>query len=161
MQLNIYYFENLDLPEGGTTMTLLIWLLYAGLLIGSIFATFEKQYCSGFVSALRDTGADAPERAVLLNDLEIRGKWYLKNALKPGKALRKMVAVAGEESKVEGTRFYLPEEKRVNAELRYENGKKPIRALIFSAILLTVVALVAQFILPELLTMLDNLVGSL
>ena len=149
MGLQVYYFEHLNLPKGGTTMTLLIWILYAGLLIGSILATFDKYYCSGFVRALRDTGADAAEKAVSLDKLEIRGKWYLKGALKPGKALRKMVAVAGEE------------EKRAPAQLRYENGKTPIRTLILAAVLLTVAAIAAQFVLPELLTMLDNFLGTL
>ena len=162
MGLQVYYFEHLNLPEGGTTMTLLIWIVYAGLLIGSILATFDKYYCSGFVRALRDTGADAAEKAVSLDKLEIRGKWYLKGALKPGKALRKMVAVAGEEGRsVRETGFYLPEEKRAPAQLRYENGKTPIRTLILAAVLLTVAAIAAQFVLPELLTMLDNFLGTL
>ena len=34
MGLQVYYFEHLNLPKGGTTMTLLIWILYARLLIG-------------------------------------------------------------------------------------------------------------------------------
>ena len=38
MWLQIYYYEHLRLPEGGTTMTLLIWVLYAGLVIGSVLA---------------------------------------------------------------------------------------------------------------------------
>ena len=162
MGLQVYYFEHLNLPKGGTTMTLLIWILYAGLLIGSILATFDKYYCAGFVRALRDTGADAAEKAVSLDKMEMRGKWYLKGALKPGKALRKMVAVAGEEGRsVRETGFYLPEEKRAPAQLRYENGKTPIRTLILAAVLLTVVAIAAQFVLPELLTMLDNFLGTL
>ena len=52
MWLQIYYYEHLRLPEGGTTMTLLIWILYAGLVIGSVLAAFDRSYCAGFVAAL-------------------------------------------------------------------------------------------------------------
>lgn len=162
MWLQIYYYEHLRLPEGGTTMTLLIWVLYAGLVIGSVLAAFDRSYCAGFVAALRDTGADAAERAISLDELKIRGKWYLRCALKPGKALRKMVAAAGDGSgSVRETGFYLPEETRAMAELRYENGKAPIRTLILGLVLLTAAAVAAQYVLPELLTMLDNFLGSI
>lgn len=162
MALNIYYYEHLHLPDGWVSMTLLVWILYAGILIGSIVGTLDKHYCAAFVAALVQQGADGAEKAITLHDLEVRGKWYLKGALKPGRALRKMVEVAGEAPRsVQDTAFYLPEEKRARAELRYENGKTPIRTLILAAILLTAVAVGAQFVLPELLQLLDNLLGSL
>lgn len=160
MFLNVYYFEHLNLPDGGTSMMLLIWVLYAGIVIGSLLGTLDKLYCGSFVRALREGGYATAESAVALADMETRGKWYLRMALRPGKPLWKMIAVA-EGDKAGNARFYLPEEKRDLAELRYQNGSRPIRTLILAVVLLTVVAAFAQVALPELLIMLDNFIGSL
>ena len=44
MLLHVYYFEHLNLPDGGTSMRLLIWVLYAGIVIGSLLGTdFSNQ----------------------------------------------------------------------------------------------------------------------
>ena len=110
MLLHVYYFEHLNLPDGGTSMRLLIWVLYAGIVIGSLLGTLDKVYCGAFVRALRQGGCVAAESAATLAEMDTRGKWYLRLALRPGKPLWKMIAVTeGEAGKA---RFYLPEEKR-------------------------------------------------
>lgn len=159
MLLHVYYFEHLNLPDGGTSMRLLIWVLYAGIVIGSLLGTLDKVYCGAFVRALLQGGCVAVESAATLAEMDTRGKWYLRHALRPGKPLWKMIAVTeGEAGKA---RFYLPEEKRDLAELRYQNGNRPFRTLVLAIVLLTGVAVFAQIALPELLTMLDNLLGTL
>ena len=55
----------------------------------------------------------------------------------------------------------LPEELRIRAETRYETGRHPIMTLILSLIALTAGALFLYFIIPELLTMTDNLLGQM
>ena len=138
MLLHVYYFEHLNLPDGGTSMRLLIWVLYAGIVIGSLLGTLDKVYCGAFVHALRQGGCVAAESAATLAEMDTRGKWYLRLALRPGKPLWKMIAVTeGEAGKA---RFYLPEEKRDLAELRYQNGNRPIRTLVLAIVLLTGVA---------------------
>lgn len=169
MVLNVYYFEHLNLPDGGTSMRLLIWVLYAGIVIGSLLGTLDKLYCGSFVRALLDNEIVTAESARSLSEIETKGKWYLRRALRPGKPLWKMIAATAEEEdsapvsakNVKNVRFYLPAEKRDLAQLRYQNGSRPIRTLILAVVLLTVAAVLAQTVLPELLTMLDNFVGSL
>lgn len=166
MVLNVYYFENLNLPDGGTSMRLLIWVLYAGIVIGSLLGTLDKLYCGSFVRALLDNEIVTAESARSLSEIETRGKWYLRRALRPGKPLWKMIAATaegedGSSVSAKDARFYLPAEKRDLAQLRYQNGSRPVRTLILAVVLLTVAAVLAQTVLPELLTMLDNFVGSL
>ena len=171
MVLNVYYFENLNLPYGGTSMRLLIWVLYAGIVIGSLLGTLDKLYCGSFVRTLLDNEIVTAESARSLSEIETKGKWYLRRALRPGKPLWKMIAATAEgedgasvsvsAKDAKNARFYLPAEKRDLAQLRYQNGSRPVRTLILAVVLLTVAAVLAQTVLPELLTMLDNFVGSL
>ena len=173
MVLNVYYYENLHLPDGGTSLRWIIWVLYAGILIGSVAATFDKYFCARFIAALLERGADAEERALLLSEVDVSGKWYLRRALRPGKPLRKMLSASVADADSSGTdtrenrsavsdiRFYLPEDQQYLAQLRYQNGSHPIRTLIAAAVLLTIAAVLAQTVVPELLTVLDNLLGTL
>ena len=55
-------------------------------------------------------------------------------------------------------RFYLPEEKRITAELRYSEEKHPVRSFVLAALGLLALAAFTIFVLPELLTMVDNLI---
>ena len=151
--------QNLTLPETFLSLSELIWALFAGFLLAATAATVDRIYCNAFVKALVTKKADAPETALPLEELITSGKGYLKFALKPGKHLYKMVDVCIAEG--EAPRYYLPEEKRVAAELRYENGPHPIRTLILCAILLVALAILMHTLLPDLLVMLDNMMTQL
>lgn len=176
--LDVYYYENLTTPNGGAPLKWIIWVVYAGLLAGSVIATIDRRCCARFLKALRQRGAITAESAVSLAELDVGGRWYLRRALRPGKPLRKALCAVVEETeplaglsfrlaKLRGAepvreiapRFYLPEEKRYAAEARYP--EESLRTLILAAILLTAVAVLAQTVIPELLTMLDNLIGTL
>ena len=131
-------------------------------MLGAIAATMDKLFCQRMVKALLNRGAQTPENAVSLDELDIRGKWYLKGALKEGKPLRKMLAIPETLSvpaKAAEIPFYLPEENRYRAETRYENGRHPIMNLFIVGIALLLTVFFVLFAVPELLTMLDNFVG--
>lgn len=162
MLAKVYYYQNFTIPSGFDSLEVLVWGMFAGIMIGVIISTFDKLFCLRMVKALLERGAQTPEAALPLNALDIKGKWYLRGALKEGKPLRKMLAIpetAAEIKKAAEIPFYLPEEKRFQAENRYENGRHPIMTMFLCGILLLVTVLFVLFIVPELLTMLDNLVG--
>lgn len=160
MLLQIYYYQNFSFPTTAGTLQVLVWALYAGVMLGAIAATLDKYYCLGLIKAMVKAEANAPERAVTLESLDVKGKWYLGYAMRSGKPLRKMLAVpeGAETKKTKELPVYLPEEKRPTAETRYDNGPRPIRSLIIAAAALTAVAFFVLFAVPELLTMLDNFI---
>lgn len=162
MFAKLYYYQNFTIPSGFDSLDVMVWGICAGVMLGVIAATFDKLFCQRMVQALLTRGAQTPEGALSLGELDIKGKWYLKGALREGKPLRKMLSVPESltlPAKTEDIPFYLPEEKRFRAESRYENGRHPIMSMFLIAALLLVTALFVLFIVPELLTMLDNLVG--
>lgn len=161
MSDKIYYYQNLSLPENLDSLDVLVWGIYAGVVIGATVATVDKLYCGRMVKALVEKGAQTPESAVTLDALNIKGKWYLRRALKEGKPLRKMLGnhEVPDKKKVGEIPFYLPEENRIKAETRYENGRRPIFTLVLSILAMLAVVFFVLFAVPELLTMLDNFVG--
>lgn len=162
MLAKIYYYQNFTIPAGFDSLDVLVWGMFAGVMIGATFATVDKLFCHRMVSALVQRGAQTPESALSLTELDIKGKWYLRWALREGKPLRKMLVIP--ETMTGKTRtaeipFYLPEENRFKAENRFQNGRRPIMSLILCGIALLLTVFFVLFIVPELLTMLDNLVG--
>lgn len=157
----IYYYQNLSLPENLDSLDVLVWGIYAGIVIGATVATLDKLYCGRMVKALIEKRAQTSETAVTLNALDIKGKWYLRRALREGKPLRKMLGngVIEDKKKTAEIPFFLPEENRIKAETRYENGRRPIFTLILAIFAMLAVVFFVLFAVPELLTMLDNLVG--
>lgn len=164
MSDKLYYYQNLSLPENLDSLDVLVWGIYAGIVIGATVATIDKLYCGRMVKALVEKNAQTPETAVTLDTLDIKGKWYLRRALKEGKPLRKMLGVgdeSGDKKKPEEIPFYLPEENRIKAETRYENGRRPIFTLVVALLAMLAVVFFVLFAVPELLTMLDNFVGMI
>lgn len=180
MLLDIY--TNFSFENPTLSLTLIIWGLYAGILIGGIASVYNKWYLGSVVRALLATECLSPEAGKTLSELGCP-TWGIKRALRDGTALRKSVFIANPEEclllpdnkrtstirrfftgsaqpnpKLNLTlaRLYVPEEKKFHAEVRYEKkGSAPIWLLIGGGIFL-VIAVLATFFIPELLQMIDN-----
>ena len=162
MFAKLYYYQNFTIPVGFDSLDVMVWGMYIGIMLGVIFSTVDKVFCRKMINALLARGAQTPETALPLSALDVKGKWYLRWALRDGKPLRKMLAIAeGADSSAKAGEvpFYLPEEKRFGAENRFDPGHRPFMNLILIAVLLLFTVFFVLFIVPELLTMLDNLVG--
>lgn len=162
MFAKLYYYQNFTIPAGFDSLDVMVWGMYIGIMLGVIFSTVDKVFCRKMINALLAKGAQTPESALPLHALDIRGKWYLRWALRESKPLRKMLAMVetgGSKTKTGDIPFYLPEEMRFRAENRYDPGRRPFMNLILIGLLLLFTVFFVLFIVPELLTMLDNLVG--
>ncbi|MBR4962071.1 MAG: hypothetical protein IKY52_14335 [Clostridia bacterium] len=162
MFAKLYYYQNFTIPSGFDSLDVMVWGMYIGIMLGVIFSTVDKVFCRKMINGLLAGGAVTPETALPLNKMDIGGKWYLRWALREGKPLRKMLAMAeGTDSRTKAgdVLFYLPEEKKFAAENRYDPGHRPFMSLFLIGILLLAAVFFVLFMVPELLTMLDNLVG--
>ena len=162
MFAKLYYYQNFNIPSGFDSLDILVWGVYIGIMAGAVYSTVDKLFCTRFLKTLVRQGARTPETALALTTLDIGGKWYLKGALKEGKPLRKMLSIpetAADIKKSHEIPFYLPEENQFRAENRFNPGHRPIMTLIIAAAVSLAAVFFVLFAVPELLTMLDNLVG--
>jgi len=129
------------------------------------------------------SGARDRESALTIGQLSIGCKWTLRRFLKSGGNLRRVVLCANENefpieepSKLKKfwyekflgievpqkipydiARFYIPEENRIAAEMRYRGGRgNPIVTFIFSAIAIFAVAALLYILIPNVIESYSN-----
>ena len=184
MNNKLYSFENFNIDVNGASMYIIVWGLYIGIMLGVLFALITRVYSGRLIAALVKAGANDPSTAVRIDDLDLKGKAIVKYMIRPGTVLSRSLEIANrdefpevrhsairkfwhekflseeipEKIPYETAKFYLPEEKRISAELRYTVEEHPVRNFILAAVGLFAVACFAVFAIPELLTMFDNFV---
>ncbi|MCI8610544.1 MAG: hypothetical protein HFE66_01325 [Clostridiales bacterium] len=188
MLLDVLYI-NFSLQNSTMSLTVIIWGLYAGMLVGGILSVYNKRYLGGVARALLETESLTPEHAKTLGELGLSSKWGRRRALQDGKVLRKCIAVANADEcripvktgkkwirtlrrfftgsaekkpklDVDRARLYVLEEKKYHAHVRYtKKGTSPVFILV-GGILLLVIAILATIFIPELLELTDNMISA-
>ncbi len=179
-----YYYNNFDVDVKSAGMMALVVGLCIGVFVGIIMALVCKTSAGRIVASLTKSGAVDEGSAKTIKELGLERMFYVKSSLKPDSALYKAIAcVPGTLVEVKNplvrfwhgltkspvpmkldyasARFYIPEEKRIAVSLRFAEEKHPVRDAVLSVVLLAAVCLFILFALPELLTMLDNLLTQL
>ena len=183
MANKIYSYQNFDFDVNNGALDVLLWSIYAGIVIGVLASLIYRVSTHSFVSAIIKAGALDEQNAVTLDSLDFRGKWYIKRQLRAGNSFSRLFVctnadtfpkkqrsafgrffLGNEDISVipfETAKFYLPEERRIAAELRFTEEKAPVRTFVLCAAILAVVIAAATVFVPELLQMLDNLMTEL
>lgn len=187
MSNKIYYYQNFDIDVNNGSLEILLWSIYAGIILGVLASLVYRVCTHSFVSAMIKAGALNEDNAVTLDSLTFRGKWYIKRQLRSGSSLSRMFVCTNADTfpkkkcsalgrfwhekflgdeiprvvPFETAKFYLPEERRIAAELRFTPEDRPVRTFLLAAVILAVVIFAVTIALPELLQMLDNLMTQL
>ena len=178
-------YQNLKFENPVMTLAIVIWSLYIGFVIAGGLSVYHKCYLGEVIRALVKKGARDEDSAVKIADMGIKMGYLRRKNVLSGGFLSKYVVVANpEESLVKkaplspffsavskffgGTgerkteydkdiaQIYLLEEKRVQAEVRY--NKKGTNGWLFfvSAIVFLALAIGLTFAIPYLLDLLDE-----
>lgn len=173
MLCKITNYNNFDLSSvSDTALEVIVWGICIGVIFGTLISIFYKAYTSSFIKALVKNEIYTEDAAKPVDALDFIGKWYIKNELiYPYKTLRRYIVCANEDEAVEETkgrkkefkklsmekaRFYLPEEKKIEAELRFSEIRNPIGSFVITAAVMVAAAFFILYAAPELLQMLDN-----
>ena len=164
--------------DGGVSIPLMFIGLFLGVLVASASAIYNKRTIGDALRYIISTGANSPESAKTLGELGYAKNTFVRSALKYGTALRKYVRCVEDDeimanivpdkkgfypkikTDLDRAHFYVPEEKRIAAELRYE--KTGTSWLTFFAILIggTLLLVFLIKIFPDLMMFVDNFVGG-
>lgn len=74
--------SDLLIYNGTTPLPLILWALYVGVAIAIIASYIVRDKYGKFICALIEAGATTPENAIKIDDLDIKGKFFIKIALK-------------------------------------------------------------------------------
>lgn len=181
----IYSFDNFDIDVNGETMYVIVWGIAIGVIFGLLMSLICRIGANSLISALVKAGSCDESSALTLDQLAPKHKTIVKLLLRKSDAsIRRVVLCSNEsefpEAKVsrfrkfyyekflnddvpvktpfDTAKFYLPEENRIGAELRYSLDRHPVMTFVIGSIGLLIAAGFAAFAIPELLTMFDNFI---
>ena len=161
------------------TLKTLVWVVFFGVTFGSFYAYYQRSLLGNILRALIAHEAQDEESAKTLDEIGY-GKGvkntFAKFALRKGAGLRKTVCAVYEEKAAEKKhpdqlfaktpkseneqKYYVPEEKRIVAEVRYDGEGTNLKTLIIAiAALLAATILIVSF-LPWLINKWNSLMGS-
>ncbi len=168
-RLEFHNYEHIALtPAANGTVKTMIFGIAIGLILAIIFTSFVKKQLGSFVFRLIREECFSKDKAKTLLELGAFRNSTIRRELVRGVNLRKLVRCV-EEEEVEDkdafrmdfttAHFYLPEELKYRAEIRYEQQGSGW-LFVLCAIILTVVftSLLCTW-LPEILQLLDNLIS--
>ena len=181
--VNNYSFDNFNVDLSGSNFQIIIWGIYIGILLGTLGSIMFRVYTSKIIKALIKNSAFDESSAKTAAELGLGKKAFIHHYLKDDSAIRRYVLVTGESHKTvktnafntfwyekflktelpqkmdfENAKFYLPEENKIGAELRFIEERHPVRSFIIAAIVMLAAAIFAIYALPELLVMFDNFI---
>lgn len=181
-------FENFRFDSPLFTLETVVWGLVIGVCVGAAWSVLTRRTLGTFVKRLHTACAADAASAVTLEEIGMAKNPILKYSLGEGKALRRYALCANAEECVKEqpaprgfekgmrrvlsleesrparvdltlARFYMPDEQRYEAEVRYDKKGTDLAGLIVSVVLLVALGCVVQWLLPELLSFLDRAIS--
>lgn len=182
-----YQYENFNLNNGLISIEMIIAAIFVGAVIASFAAIYNKRILGDFVRAIIKSGANSADKAKTVSELGFEKDIFMRSALRDGTALRRTVLraddiqpgsdtqpeeqnIAAQKTKkgrrsdiklridLETARFYIPEEGRYRAEVRYDKKGTDWLGFVIAVLVFAALAALVNYVLPELLAMLDNLI---
>ena len=137
-----------------------------GIILASLYAFYQKNVPGAVVRALLRAEAFSPDCAKTLTELGLEKNILIPFELAHNGMLKKLVRAATAEGEKESgetqegeERYYIAEEDKYRAELRFDKaGNGPV-SLIITAVLILAFAVLLIKLLPALLGIADRLMG--
>lgn len=184
-------YENINLGSGSlVTLQRVVLGIFIGVIIAAFVAYYDKQKLGKFVRELVREQCLWPEKAMTLHDLGFGGNAGVRASLRSKDKLGRVVHCVEKEAyeaEVAAAReayvaehgsdkdffmppyrinfdtdhFYIPDEEHYRAEVRFEGNGSGWRALLLVVVVSVVMAALVCFLLPDMLQLVDNLIGIL
>ncbi len=178
-------YENFTFKNPTTTLPIIIWGIYFGFVIGGILSYYNKTYLGAVVRSLVKKGATSPETAVTFSQAGIKAGYFRRRAVFGDNALTKYVKTANPEEcelemreayafvrglrrlfgrerekkfDAETAKFYVAEEKRIQAELRYSSKGSTLPVVVIGIVAAFAVAVLAINCIPYILELIDSVI---
>ena len=158
-----------------STLELIAVSVFIAATASTVFTYINKNIIGKIVRALIAAGADSPESALTLAELGLKKNPFIRLALKGKNGLRKLVNEADDrivnlpdgssyyerDSKLDlsNARFYIREENRIRAELRYSTKGSDIFMLIISIIVYFGLAWLIIILVPMIFDLFSRVVN--
>ena len=157
-------YTNFDFGEGDMiNIRMIIFGIFAGVLLASLYAIYVKNVIGAFVRKLLAEGCLAEEKAMTLEELGFNKNIFVKQALRGSLLASTVIHVKPEpkegEEGTEEEKYYIKEERKYAAEMRF-NARGSGWPTFFFVLLCSVIAIFIIFAaLPHVIDFLDNTIS--
>ena len=151
-------YKNLQFDEAAASMaTTIIYALCIGIFIAALYAAYQRGVVGKPVRALLATEALSPEQAKTLAELGLDKNPFILFEIDRNTMLGRFIKRVEPQDDGELPRYYIPEELKYDADVRFEAKGNGVAALVITAIVSVVLAFALNALLPGFLTIIDNL----
>ena len=159
-----YEHFRIDAAAADTIGTLVV-ALCIGILVAALYNFYVRHVPGAVVRALLRAEALSPEAAKTAEELGLASNPFFRLELLHGSALSHLVRYVGDEpdeqgnraQKTAGTRYYIPEEAKYRAEIRFAKQGNGVMGLVLTALLTVGIAALVIRLLPWFLGVIDKI----
>ena len=186
-----YNYQNINVGRSGMiSARAVVVAVFFGIIVAATVAMFQKRTLGDLVRALDRENANKPEEAKTLADLGLIRNPAIKQDLRSGTALKRVVRCVEEEEYLAARaekkaafeadaanakkkwkdipyrynfatdHFYIPEEKMFGAVTHFNKKGSNPLVLAFTVVACLVFASLVCWLLPEVLMLTDNFIGA-
>lgn len=179
LSLDFSDYEYIQLGGNNTSLITVVGGLFLGILLASFCIVFQKRVVGRYIQRMLAAGAIGEENACTPASLGFGKSMLLRAQLRSRSGvLRKLVRYVGEPGRTEAdlapgkqpvyydiidlgtTAFYIPEELKYRAEIRYAKKGTSWPLAVLFAILMIVLLFVVLRALPTLLDFINSAIGG-
>ncbi len=148
-----------------TTLNIIVWSLFIGFMIAIGISIYNKVVLGGVISTLVKREVFTEDAALTASELGCANP-LVQFALRKNSTFRSIVRMKGDtdteycNDAFTKARFYLPSENVHRAQLIYGKSGLSVGTILLSVGAFLVLAIVAFIVIPDLMTMLSNFIGS-
>lgn len=178
-------YNYLDFSNSAVSLEMIVWSIFFGIVLGALASLYNKRILGSFVRALIKGGANSPTSAVTVNDIGFKKNIFVKNALKNGGVLRKVVHCANEPDIIPDeminpvrkflssslefrkkldmneAKFYIPDDLMYRAEIRYEKKGTDLFSFFLTVLVFLVVVYLSLQFIPEIIGLVDSFITEI
>ena len=147
----------LDFAVGSVSFELVVWCVYAGIMIAGIMAVYNKRFLGEFVRKLIDEEAFSPDKALTLEELGLEKNSLLKYEIKRGVVFKSIVYEKDDDVVItDGSAAPV-----YHKELDFDKKGTHYMLLVFSAIFFLILALLVIYLSGPFIELIADVFGNI
>lgn len=187
--VDLGYYENIDINRSSfLSLQVIVIGIFIGIIASTVFIVYDKRKLGDFVRSVISQGCLSADKAKTLDELGYLKDIAVRGNIKRAGVLSRVVKCVEREKfladveymrqkyiesngsekgfrepefkiDLETAHFYIPDEEHYKAELRFDQKGTGWRSILLVVVISVIAAILVCFLLPEMLQLVDNMIG--
>jgi hypothetical protein len=187
--VDLGYYENININRGSfLSIQIIVIGIFIGIIASTVFIVYDKRKLGNFVRSVISAGCLSADKAKTLDELGYLKDIAVRGNIKRSGVLSRVVRCVEREKflldveymrqkyvesngsekgfrepefkiDLETAHFYIPDEEHYKAEIRFDQKGTGWRSILLVVVISVISAMLVCFLLPEMLQLVDNMIG--